>query len=55
MGGPASTRQSFLTYLKGDLQQVAASLLDYDHLPPVAGLGYQDILMPFDRYNTRGH
>lgn len=44
--GPGGTRQSLLTYLKGDLQLVAASLLDHDHLPPAAGLGIRTFSRP---------
>lgn len=37
--GPGGTCQSFLHHSQGNLQQAAASLLDYEHRPPAAGLG----------------
>lgn len=41
--GPGGTCKALLPHSQGDLRQATASLLDYEHLPPRAGLGIRTV------------
>lgn len=41
--GPGGTCKALLPHSQGDLRQATASLLDYEHLPPGAGLGIRTV------------